>query len=122
MFNHTDMGIEVGQPKAPLRRHIKGIDGLAKERLDLGPEAVRIVIRYVSGRRIAQHLVDPDLLKFMKQGIQLPWVQRITELPDEIRGAYERCLCVGLRMIVIIRRREARQLDVARQAEKTLTG
>jgi hypothetical protein len=74
MFNHTDMGIEVGQPKAPLRRHVKGIDGLAKERLDLGPEEVRIVIRYVSGRRIAQ-------------GVQLPGIQRITELTDEIRGA-----------------------------------
>ena len=34
------MGIEVGQPKTPLRRHVKGIDALAKERLELGPEAL----------------------------------------------------------------------------------
>ena len=60
--------------------------------------------------------VTPDLLKFVKERVELPRVKRVSELADEVGCPHQAGLRVSLGVILIIGNGEPRQFNRATDA------
>jgi hypothetical protein len=73
---------------------------------------------------VAELRIAADLLKFVKKGIQLSGIERVSELTDQVRSPKQARLGVGLLVVLILRNGEPGQLyctvDSRTTARKTL--
>jgi hypothetical protein len=54
---------------------------------------------------VAELRIAADLLKFVKKGIQLSGIERVSELTDQVRSPKQARLGVGLLVVLILRNR-----------------
>ena len=77
-------GVHARSGRPPADRELQVSEGVADEGFDFGPEELRIVLREVRRRRVAQVCVATDLLELMKKRSELPGVARIRQLADKV--------------------------------------
>ena len=64
----------------------------------------------ISWTGVAELRIAADLLKFVKKGIQLSGLERVSELTDQVRSPKQARLGVGLLVVLILRNGEPGQL------------
>src|SRR5688572_31536262 len=114
MLDGEDVAIEVGDPLPPLHGPLEADDRVADVRRYLGPEELWVLVRKIGRRSIAQALIHADLGEFVEKRVQLSQVERIPELADQIRGAYQASFGVGDFIVAVVWHWKTRQLDRAR--------
>ena len=111
MLLDEDMRVELRHPQPALR----GLLQIGERRADIGldalPEEAGILLGEV-GRVLAAHLRgQADLVELELQGGELAQVGGIGELADQVGGADQAGLAVGLGMVAVLRHGEPGELD-----------
>ena len=114
MFDGEYIAIQLRDPLPALHRHFKMTYCVADVGFHLAPKEAGIALGDVGWAGITKLLVDANLGELVKECIELPRIERVSELSDQIRGAHQASLRVGLCMIPIVWHREAGQFDRTR--------
>src|SRR5262245_25598213 len=105
------IAVEVGNPLPALHRKLQITERVADEGFDLAPKEAWVFVSDVGRVGVTKTRIAADLFKFVKQGIELSWVERVSELADEVRSPQQARLGVGLGVVLVLGNRESRQLD-----------
>src|SRR5262249_37325618 len=108
------MGVKIGSPLATPHGERKIPHRIADEGLDLRPKEARIVVGDVSGSLVTELAIHSDLFELVEQGVELSRIERIGKLTDQIGRPHEPGLGIGFLVHLVLRHREPRQLDRAR--------
>ena len=100
----------------PLNCEFQIPERVAYEGLDFAPKEARVFVSYIGRARVPETRVAPDLLKFVKERVELPRVKRVSELADEVGCPHQAGLRVSLGVILIIGDGEPRQFNRATDA------
>ena len=114
VFHGKDMRIQIGDPLFPCFSAAE----IAHAILDIGrhhlPEKGGIVLPQIARVFVAEHRIDARFFKFIKQGRDLPHMIRRSELPDEVQRPQEPWVIVCALVVIVVRHRKARALDIGR--------
>src|SRR6516164_973759 len=114
MLDGEDVAVESSDPLLTLHRHLEIAQGVTDIALDLAPIELWIVVNQIGGTVIAELLAYTGFGEFVVERVQLARVERIAQLPDQIRGPDEPCFRIGGGMVGVVRHRKARELDGVR--------
>src|SRR5262245_19219360 len=116
MLNLEHIAVEVGCPLPALHRQLQIAERVANEGLDLAPKEARVSVGEVGRAGIAETRIAADLLEFMREGIEIAWIERVGELAAEVGRPQQAGLGVRLGVVLVLGHREACMLDGAADA------
>src|SRR5689334_16702009 len=111
MLHSEHVAVELGEPLTPFHRLFQMASGIPDIRFNLGPEEARISLSQIGWACIAKLRVQAGFGELMEQRIDLAWIQRVGELAYEVSGTKQSRLCVGRRVVGVVRDRKAGQLN-----------
>ena len=86
MLGAEHVAVQVCDPLPARRRHVQVRDRLVQVGRDAAPVEVGIALDQVGRGGVAELAVKADLLELIEQRIGLLQVERVAELPDQVRG------------------------------------
>lgn len=111
MLDGKHIAIQLGDPLPALHRQLQMTDCGTNVRLDLVPKEVGIPFSEIGWSGVTQLLIDTCLGELMKQCIELAWIKRISQLPNQIGRPNQASFGVGFSVIPIVWYGEPGQLD-----------
>ena len=120
-----DVVMQIGDPLAAGGGHRQIFDALLDMGRDQFGKELRIFVDQIGGRLVAELTVAADLLEFGEEGVRLLRIERVAELPDEIRGEHQPRLEIGVSAALeagrkageLDRLRDPRRVDLRRSPE-----
>jgi len=94
-----------------LSRHLEITQRVTDIAFDLAPIELRIAFDQVGWTSIAEPFVNAGFDEFVVKRVQFAQVERIAQLTDQIAGPDQARFRVGSGVVVVVRHREARELD-----------
>src|ERR1700730_11764923 len=111
MLDLEDVAVEGRDPLLTLHGHLEITQGITDIALDLIPVELRVAVDHIGRTSVTELLVDAGLGEFVVERVQFAQVERIAQLTDQIAGPDQGRFGVGGGVVVVVRHREARELD-----------
>ena len=111
MLLDEHMRVELGDPLLAFDGALEMLQRRADVGLDHAPEEARIALGEIGGRLEVEPLGDAGLDELVEQRVQLARIVGIGELADQVGGADQAGLGMGVGVVVVLGHREAGQLD-----------